>query len=136
MYKNRLKFYGSFEWTAIPELKNTKNISIAEQKEKESELLLKALDANDEVILLDEKGQEFSSKEFSLLLEKKRHSGLKNIVFIVGGSYGFSDKVYKRAGALISLSKMTFSHQMVRVFFIEQLYRAMTISKGEPYHHE
>ncbi len=135
-YRSRLKFYIPFDILIIPELKNTKNISISEQKEKEGELILKSIESSDNVILLDEKGQQFTSKEFSLLIEKKQHLGTKNVVFVVGGPYGFSEKIYKRADSLISLSKMTFSHQMIRVFFIEQLYRAMTILKGEPYHHE
>ena len=135
-YKNRLKHYIPFEVLLIPELKNTKSLSIAEQKEKEADLLLKVFDANDEIILLDEKGQQFTSVDFSTFLEKKQQTGYRNIVFVVGGAYGFSDRIYNRANSLISLSKMTFSHQMVRVFFLEQLYRAMTIQKGEPYHHE
>ncbi len=136
IYRNRLKFYIPLESIVIPELKKVKNISIAEQKEKEGALVMKNLHSDDEVILLDERGKAFTSKEFSSFIEKKQIANQKNLVFIVGGPYGFSETVYKRANALLSLSKMTFSHQMVRVFFIEQLYRAMTILRGEPYHHE
>ena len=136
MYKNRLKYYIPFEVVVIPELKNTKSLSIAEQKEKEADLLLKVFETSDDIVLLDEKGKQFTSVEFSVFLEKKQQIGNRNIVFVVGGPYGFSDRIYNRADSLISLSKMTFSHQMVRVFFLEQLYRAMTIQKGDPYHHE
>ena len=135
-YQNRLKHYISFEMLTIPELKNTKSLSEIEQKEKEGELILKQLDTSDELILLDEKGNQFTSVEFSSFISKKMLSSQKRIVFVVGGPYGFSSKVYNRANALISLSKMTFSHQMIRVIFVEQLYRAFTILKGEPYHHE
>ena len=136
IYKNRLKYYVSFEVLVVPELKNTKSLSIGEQKEKEADLLLKILDANDDIILLDEKGQQFTSVEFSTFLSKKQQTSYKSVTFVIGGAYGFSDRIYSRASSLVSLSKMTFSHQMVRVFFLEQLYRAMTIQKGEPYHHE
>lgn len=135
-YRKRLTHYISFETLIIPELKNTKNISISEQKEKEGELLLKQFDNQDEVVLLDEKGKEFTSVGFAAYLEKKSLSSIKRMIFVIGGPYGFSEKVYQRANSKISLSKMTFSHQMIRVIFIEQLYRAMTIQKGEPYHHE
>lgn len=135
-YEKRLKHYISFSFKVIPELKNTKNLSVFEQKEKEADLILKAVNDSDEIILLDEHGKSFSSVEFSEYLEKFALRGLKNLVFIVGGPFGFSERIYKRANGKISLSKMTFSHQMIRVFFIEQLYRAMTIQKGEPYHNE
>ncbi len=135
-YEKRLKHYISFKFTMIPELKNTKNSSIAEQKEKEADLILKRLDEQDQVILLDEHGKEFGSVEFAQWLEKSSITGTKNMVFIIGGPFGFSQRVYSRAKSMLSLSKMTFSHQMIRVFFIEQLYRAMTILKGEPYHNE
>ena len=135
-YQNRLKHYIGFETIVIPELKNTKNISEAEQKEKEADLILKTLDVSDEVMLLDENGKQFSSVGFSEFLSKKMLASHKCMVFVVGGPYGFSERVYNRANGLISLSAMTFSHQMVRVIFIEQLYRAFTILKGEPYHHE
>ncbi len=135
-YQNRLKHYIGFETITIPELKNTKNISETEQKEKEADLILKTLDVSDEVMLLDENGKQFSSVGFSEFLSKKMLASHKCMVFVVGGPYGFSERVYNRANGLISLSAMTFSHQMVRVIFVEQLYRAFTILKGEPYHHE
>ena len=135
-YQARLKFYISFEMAIIPELKNTKNISIAEQQEKEADLILKQLEATDEVVLLDEKGKQFTSMGFSEYLSKKMLASHKRMVFVVGGPYGFSERVYSRANGKVSLSAMTFSHQMIRLIFIEQLYRAMTILKGEPYHHE
>lgn len=135
-YQNRLKHYIGFEMLTIPELKNTKSLSETEQKEKEGELILKQLEVNDELVLLDEKGKQLTSVEFSTFISKKMLSSQKRIVFVVGGPYGFSTKVYNRSNGLISLSKMTFSHQMIRVIFVEQLYRAFTILKGEPYHHE
>jgi len=135
-YQNRLKFYIPFEMVVIPELKNTKNLSIAEQQEKEADLILKQLDTSDEVVLLDDKGKQFTSMGFSEYISKKMLASHKRIVFVVGGPYGFSERVYNRANGKVSLSAMTFSHQMIRLIFIEQLYRAMTILKGEPYHHE
>jgi len=135
-YQNRLKFYIPFEMVVIPELKNTKNLSISEQTEKEGELILKQFEANDEVVLLDEKGKQFTSMGFSEFISKKMLASHKRLIFVVGGPYGFSEKVYSRANGKISLSAMTFSHQMIRLIFVEQLYRAMTILKGEPYHHE
>ncbi|MDO9154573.1 MAG: 23S rRNA (pseudouridine(1915)-N(3))-methyltransferase RlmH [Paludibacter sp.] len=135
-YHNRLKHYTPFDVVVIPELKNTKNISEVEQKEKESDLLFKHFETCDEVYLLDEHGKEFSSVGFSTFISKKQITLNKRMVFVVGGPYGFAQKVHQRANGLISLSKMTFSHQMVRVIFLEQLYRAMTIIKGEPYHHQ
>ena len=135
-YRNRLKHYISFETITIPELKNTKNISESEQKEKEADLILKQLETTDEVILLDEKGKQLTSVAFSEFLSKKMLASHKRMVFVVGGPYGFSERIYNRANGLISLSAMTFSHQMIRVIFVEQLYRAFTILKGEPYHHE
>jgi 23S rRNA (pseudouridine1915-N3)-methyltransferase len=135
-YQNRLKHYISFETITIPELKNTKNISESEQKEKEADLILKQLETTDEVILLDEKGKQLTSVAFSEFLSKKMLASHKRMVFVVGGPYGFSERIYNRANGLISLSAMTFSHQMIRVIFVEQLYRAFTILKGEPYHHE
>ena len=134
-YQNRLKHYLSFEVVNIPELKNTKNLSASEQAAKESESILKKLEVGDNVILLDERGTEFSSIEFADFLSKKMHSSNKRIVFVTGGAYGFSEELYRRANDMVSLSRMTFSHQMVRLIFVEQLYRAMTILKGEPYHH-
>lgn len=135
-YQKRLKFYISFDIEEIPSLKNTKNLTEDKQKEKEGELILKYLQAEDEVILLDDKGDEFTSKQFASYIEKKASSGLKQLYFVVGGPYGFSQEVYQRANGKVSLSRMTFSHQMVRLVFTEQLYRAMTILRGEPYHHE
>ena len=135
-YQNRLKHYISFETITIPELKNTKNISENEQKEKEADLILKQLETTDEVILLDEKGKQLTSVAFSEFLSKKMLASHKRMVFVVGGPYGFSQRIYDRANSKISLSAMTFSHQMIRVIFIEQLYRAFTIIKGESYHHD
>jgi len=135
-YQRRLKHYTNFESLTIPELKNSKNISEKEQKEKEGELILKQLEQGDEVILLDEKGKVYTSVAFSDFIAKKMMSSNKRMVFVVGGPYGFSENVYARANSLISLSAMTFSHQMIRLIFVEQLYRAFTILKGEPYHHE
>lgn len=135
-YIKRLMHYIAFEIIVVPELKNVKNISIEEQKEKEADLILKQLSANDDVILLDERGKEYSSMEFSAFIEKKTIASTKYLFFIIGGPYGFSKRVYERTNAKISLSKMTFSHQMIRLIFVEQLYRAMTILRNEPYHHE
>jgi len=135
-YQNRLKFYIPFELVVIPEMKNTKNLSVSEQVEKEADLILKQLEPNDEIILLDEKGKQFTSVRFSEFISKKMLSSIKRTVFVVGGPYGFSERVYNRANSMVSLSAMTFSHQMIRLIFVEQLYRAMTILKGEPYHHE
>ena len=135
-YQNRLKHYINFEIDVIPDIKNAKNLTEAQQKEKEGELILKKLMATDILILLDEKGTAFSSVTFSEYLQKKMNAGVKQLVMVVGGPYGFSEAVYKHAQGKISLSKMTFSHQMIRLFVVEQLYRAYTILKNEPYHHE
>jgi 23S rRNA (pseudouridine1915-N3)-methyltransferase len=135
-YFQRLGHYIRFELEIMPDLKNTKSLSIPAQKEKEGEMILKKTHASDDLILLDERGKTLSSLEFSDFLQKKMNSGLKQLVYVIGGPYGFSDAVYARANGKISLSKMTFSHQMIRPFFIEQLYRAFTILKNEPYHHE
>ncbi|WP_423148825.1 23S rRNA (pseudouridine(1915)-N(3))-methyltransferase RlmH [Rubrolithibacter danxiaensis] len=135
-YFKRLQHYISFKLAELPEIKNTKNLTAAQQKIKEAELLLKHINLQDYVILLDEKGVELTSLNFSNFLNKKMTGGVQNLVFIIGGPYGFDETLYKRANEKISLSKMTFSHQMVRLFFTEQLYRAFTILKGEPYHHE
>ena len=135
-YCARLKHYMPFTVVEIPDLKNISALSKDQIKEKEGQLILKNLKDADEVILLDEKGKEYTSKEWALMLEKKISSGGRNIVFVIGGPYGFSSQVYSRANGMISLSRMTFSHQMVRTIFTEQLYRAFTIMKGEPYHHE
>jgi len=135
-YQNRLKHYINFEIEIIPDLKNVKNLSEAQQKEKEGTLILKILNATDVLILLDEKGKEFRSVDFSQFLQKKMNAGIKQLVLVIGGPYGFSDEVYKKSQGKISLSKMTFSHQMIRLFIVEQIYRAFTILKNEPYHHE
>ncbi len=134
-YADRIGHYMSFGITVIPELKNTKALSEQQQKVSEGELILKNIQPSDVVVLLDEHGKEFRSIEMAAWLEKKQQTA-RRLVFVIGGPYGFSDDVYKRANEKLSLSKMTFSHQMVRMIFTEQLYRACTIIKGEPYHHE
>ena len=134
-YQNRLKHYIPFSLEVLAELRNAKSLSEEQQKTAEGEMFLKAVSAAEEMILLDEHGKEFRSIEFSEYLQKKMSAG-RDIVFVVGGPYGFSEAVYARANGKISLSKMTFSHQMVRLFFVEQIYRAMTILRHEPYHHE
>lgn len=135
-YLERIKHFISFDIEVILELKNTKNLTMEQQKDKESELILKALQPGDVVVLLDEGGKEFRSVEFAKWVEKKMTTVNKRLIFIIGGPYGFSQKVYQEAQEKISLSKMTFSHQMVRLIFVEQLYRAMTILNNGPYHHE
>lgn len=135
-YEKRLKRYITYGMKILPDVKNAKNLTEALQKEKEGEMILGELQAADWVILLDERGREYTSVGFSEFLAQKMLGGIKKIVFVVGGPYGFSEAVYRRANDKISLSKMTFSHQMIRMIFVEQLYRAMTILKGEPYHHE
>ncbi len=135
-YTERTKHYTSFDIEVIPELKNTKSLSMEQQKKKEGELILKALQPGDVVVLLDEHGKEFRSIEFANWIERKMHTVNKRLVFIIGGPYGFSQAVYGAAQEKISLSKMTFSHQMIRLIFVEQLYRAMTILNNGPYHHE
>ncbi|PYF70860.1 23S rRNA (pseudouridine(1915)-N(3))-methyltransferase RlmH [Pedobacter nutrimenti] len=135
-YLNRLKHYIGFNLVVIPEIKNTKNLTQAQQKTKEAELIFKQISNLDMVILLDEKGKKHSSVSFANYLNKQMISSVQHMVFIIGGPYGFDESIYKRAGSSISLSEMTFSHQMVRLFFVEQLYRAFSILKGEPYHHE
>lgn len=135
-YIQRTKHFIPFEMEIIPELKNTKSLSAEQQKEKEGELISKSLQPGDVVILLDEGGKEFRSIDFASWIERKLSTVNKRLVFIIGGPYGFSQKVYQSAHEKVSLSKMTFSHQMVRLIFVEQLYRAMTILSGGPYHHE
>ena len=135
-YSKRLQHYIPFEFELIPDLKNTKNLSEAQQKEKEGALILKMLKPTDIVFLLDEKGKEYRSVEFAKYLQHQMNSSVKRLVFIIGGPYGFSPELYAKAQGKVALSKMTFSHQMIRPFFLEQLYRAMTILKNEPYHHE
>ncbi|MBJ2173012.1 23S rRNA (pseudouridine(1915)-N(3))-methyltransferase RlmH [Aureibaculum sp. A20] len=136
MYQKRLKHYINFDLEIIPDLKKAKNLTENQQKEKEGELILQQLSPTDVLILLDEKGQEFRSIQFSKFLQKKMNAGIKRLVLVIGGPYGFSEAVYQKAQGKISLSKMTFSHQMIRLFMVEQLYRAFTILKNEPYHHE
>ena len=135
-YIKRLSFYIKFDLEIISDIKNVKNLSENQQKEKEGELILSKLSPTDQLVLLDENGKIFSSVAFSDELQKKMNSGIKTLVFVIGGPYGFSDEVYQKASGNISLSLMTFSHQMVRLFFIEQLYRGFTILKNEPYHHQ
>lgn len=135
-YTGRVKHYIGFDIVTIPELRNTKSLPVEQQKQQEGELILKQLQPGDHVVLLDERGKEFRSVEFSNWMSKKMNTVNKRLVFVVGGPYGFSKDVYDKCNEKLSLSKMTFSHQMIRVIFVEQLYRAMTIMKGEPYHHE
>lgn len=134
-YAKRIGHYTPFAVKVLPELKSTKSLSESQQKDKEGKMILKSISPSDFVVLLDEHGTEYRSMEFAKWIEKRRNGG-RDLVFVIGGPYGFSPDVYNRADALISLSRMTFSHQMVRLIFVEQLYRACTIIKGEPYHHE
>ena len=136
IYASRMKHYFPFSIVEIPELKNASSLSQEQIKTKEGELILKNVKPADEVILLDERGREFSSMEFAKTLQDKISYTGKDIVFVIGGAYGFSEAVRQRSNSKISLSRMTFSHQMVRAIFAEQIYRAFTIMKGEPYHHE
>ncbi|TRX66374.1 23S rRNA (pseudouridine(1915)-N(3))-methyltransferase RlmH [Carboxylicivirga sp. M1479] len=135
-FEKRLKHYLPYEMKVIPDLKKTKNLSTSQQKTQEGQLIVQNFNPGDFFVLLDENGKNYSSIEFSKMIEQRMVSGLKRLVFVIGGPYGFSDEVYAKAHSKISLSKMTFSHQMVRLIFTEQLYRAMTILKNEPYHHE
>lgn len=135
-YTKRLGFYIKFDLEIIADIKNVKNLSEAQQKQKEGELILSKLTPTDHLILLDENGKSFSSVGFADELQKKMNAGIKTLVFVIGGPYGFSDDIYKKANGKISLSAMTFSHQMVRLFVIEQIYRGFTILKNEPYHHQ
>ena len=135
-YARRIRHYLPFDMEVIPELRNTKSLSEEQQKEKEADLLLKAFLPGDHIVLLDEHGREFRSLEFASWMGKKMAAGLKRLVFVVGGPYGFSPRVHAAASEKISLSRMTFSHQMIRLIFAEQIYRAMTILNHEPYHHE
>ena len=134
-YVDRIIHYIPFEMTVIPDLKNTRNLSEDLQKQQEGQLILKKIEPSDTVVLLDEHGKQFRSVELADWLEKKQQTA-RRLVFVIGGPYGFSQEVYSRANEQISLSKLTFSHQMVRLIFVEQIYRACTIIKGEPYHHE
>ena len=134
-YIKRLGYYIRFEIEIIPDLKKVKHLSEAQQKDKEGEMILSKTDMSDVLILLDENGKQMDSVAFSGYLQKHMNSGIKTLIFVIGGPYGFSDAVYNRANGKLGLSKMTFSHQMVRLFFIEQLYRGFTILRNEPYHH-
>lgn len=135
-YVSRIKRYMPFELYVIPELKNTRNLTMEQQKNREGDAILKALQPGDCVVLLDEHGKELTSLQFAAYIEQKQQTSARRLVFVIGGPYGFSTDVYERCQEKLSLSKMTFSHQMVRLFFTEQLYRAMTILNNEPYHHE
>ena len=135
-YQKRLKHYTQFEMLEILNIKNAKNFSNAELMKKEGELILKQLQSSDHLVLLDDKGKDFTSLKFSEKLQGWMLSGKKRLVFVVGGAYGFSKEVYARGNEKLSLSKMTFSHQMVRLFFVEQIYRGYTILNNEPYHHQ
>lgn len=134
-YQKRLGFYIKFLFEIIPDLKKAKNLSEDQQKQKEGELILSKLNPSDVLVLLDENGKHYDSVGFSNYLQKHMNSGIKQLVFVIGGPYGFSPEVYQKANGKLSLSKMTFSHQMIRLFVIEQLYRGFTILKNEPYHH-
>ena len=136
MYTKRINFYNRFNITYIPDIRNSKNLSEAQQTTAEGEAILRLLDESDRVVLLDEKGAEFRSVEYADWLQKRMNSGVKRLVFIIGGPYGFSPEVYARSNEKISLSKMTFSHQIIRAIFTEQLYRAFSILHNSPYHHE
>ena len=136
IFEKRLKFYIPYEMIVIPSLKETKNLSPQIIKEKEGELILKQISKYDKIILFDEKGLEFTSMDYSVFLQKHMNAGVKNLCFVVGGAFGFSDEVYKKADQKVALSKMTFSHQMIRLLIVEQIYRAFTILKNEPYHNQ
>ena len=135
-YVSRLGYYNKFELEIIPDLKKTRNLDVEQQKTKEGQLILSKIAPSDYLTLLDENGKQLSSEGFSENIQKRLNSGMKQLIFVIGGPYGFSEEVYHRAQSKLSLSKMTFSHQMVRLFFIEQLYRAFTILRNEPYHHK
>lgn len=136
VYLKRLKHYIKFELKVLPDIKNTRNLSASDQMEKEAELILKHVESTESLFLLDENGQEYTSVDFAKLLQKQMNRGLKEWVLVIGGPYGFSDSIKQKAIGRISLSKMTFSHQMVRLFIVEQIYRACTILRNEPYHHQ
>ncbi len=135
-YEKRLRHYVGFDMEVIPDVKKAKSLSTEEQKRLEGESILKKLQPGDLLVLLDERGKEFRSLGFAQYLQKKMNAGTRNLVLVIGGPYGFSEEVYSRANERISLSKMTFSHQMIRLFLVEQIYRAFTILRNEPYHHE
>lgn len=136
MYARRVNFYCKFAITALPDIRNTKNLSVKQQRTAEGEMLLRQFAEGDYVVLLDERGEEMRSVEFACWLQKRMNGGTRRLVLVIGGPYGFSEAVYARANAKLSLSRMTFSHQIVRAIFAEQLYRAFTILNNEPYHHE
>lgn len=135
-YIKRLKHYTTFKFTELPDVRRGGNITEAQQKEREAALFMAKIQPSDYLALLDERGKSQSSVEFSSFIEKMQLSGRKRVIFLIGGPYGFAQSIYDRADYMLSLSKMTFNHEMVRLFFIEQLYRAHTILRGEPYHHE
>lgn len=135
-YTKKIQFYNPFETIAIPYLKNTKSLSESEQKKREGELILKKIENGDFVVLLDENGKEKTSVDFSHFIQQNLNSGIKTVLFIIGGAYGFSDEVYERANQKLSLSRMTFPHLMTRLVFVEQMYRSFTILRNEPYHHQ
>ena len=135
-YEKRLSYYINFELQLLPDIKNSKSLSEEQQKIKEGELILSYVDPSHHLILLDERGKEYTSIAFADELQKKMNTGIKQLTFVIGGPYGFSQAIYQRANSKLSLSKLTFSHQMIRLFFVEQLYRAFTILRNEPYHHQ
>ncbi len=135
-YEKRLSYYINFELQLLPDIKNNKSLSEEQQKIKEGELILSYVEPSHHLILLDERGKEYTSIAFADELQKKMNTGIKQLTFVIGGPYGFSQAVYQRANSKLSLSKLTFSHQMIRLFFVEQLYRAFTILRNEPYHHQ
>ena len=136
MYMKRLSHYIPVEISIVPDLKNTKGLTEDKQKEMEGQQILSLINQGDCVVLLDERGREFTSRQFSEYIDRKMATVPKRLVFVIGGPYGFSNQVYDRSNAKLSLSKMTFNHEMIRLFFVEQIYRAMTILRGEPYHHD
>ena len=135
-YLSRVKHFADLQLVCLPDVKNARNLTAAQQKQAEWKIILDAIEPSDHVVLLDERGKQASSAEFATMLQKRMASGLKRLVFVIGGPYGFDQAVYDRADGLLSLSKMTFSHEMVRLFFVEQIYRAFTIINHLPYHHE
>ena len=135
-YEKRLSYYINFELQLLPDIKNSKSLSEEQQKIKEGELILSSVEPSHHLILLDERGKEYTSIAFADELQKKMNTGIKQLTFVIGGPYGFSQAIYQRANSKLSLSKLTFSHQMIRLFFVEQLYRAFTILRNEPYHHQ
>lgn len=135
-YEKRLSYYINFDLQLLPDIKNSKSLSEGQQKIKEGELILSYVEPSHHLILLDERGKEYTSIAFADELQKKMNTGIKQLTFVIGGPYGFSQAVYQRSNSKLSLSKLTFSHQMIRLFFVEQLYRAFTILRNEPYHHQ